>query len=112
PLLRAPEAEGGGGSAPGEGRLLRLREDLLACDRFDRRAEVAAIRLPTLVLQGGEDPLTPPRYGRFLAETIPGARLELVEGAGHFLQLEAPEACARAILAAVRPSPGASAARR
>ena len=66
--------------------------DYLACNRFDVRDWLAGIRTPTLVVTGAEDRLTPLRYGRFLAETIPGARLLEISGAGHFPQLEQPAA--------------------
>lgn len=72
--------------------------DYLACDRFDVRAELERIRLPTLVVAGAEDRLTPPKYSRFLADQIPGARLVEIPGAGHFPQLEQP----RAVNAAIR----------
>ena len=42
------------------------------------------------MVAGAEDRLTPPRYARFLAETIPGARLVEIQAAGHFPQLEQP----------------------
>jgi pimeloyl-ACP methyl ester carboxylesterase len=64
--------------------------DYLACDRFDVRDRLAEIRVPTLVVVGTDDRLTPLRYSRFLAETIPGARLVEIPGAGHFPQLEQP----------------------
>ena len=72
--------------------------DYLACDRFDVRSELARIRLPTLVVAGAEDRLTPPTYARFLADRIPGARLVEIPDAGHFPQLEQP----RAVNAAIR----------
>ena len=71
--------------------------DYLACDRFDVRERLAAIRTPTLVLAGAEDRLTPPAYGRFLAETIPGARLVEIPAVGHFPQLEQPHTVNAAI---------------
>ena len=80
--------------------------DYVACDRFDVRDRIAGIRAPTLVVTGVEDRLTPPKFGRFLAETVPGARLVEVPGAGHFPQLEQPAAVAAAIrefVARVRP---------
>jgi pimeloyl-ACP methyl ester carboxylesterase len=64
--------------------------DYLACDRFDVRDQLREIRVPTLVLTGTEDRLTPLTRGRFLAATIPGARLVEVPAAGHFPQLEQP----------------------
>jgi pimeloyl-ACP methyl ester carboxylesterase len=66
--------------------------DFLACDGFDVMETVAAIRAPTLVIAGRDDRLTPPKYAAFLARRIPGARLVEIDAAGHFPQLEQPEA--------------------
>jgi pimeloyl-ACP methyl ester carboxylesterase len=65
--------------------------DFAACDAFDVMPRVGAIGAPALAICGREDRLTPPRYAEFLAAKIPGARLLLVEKAGHFVQLEQPE---------------------
>jgi 3-oxoadipate enol-lactonase len=63
----------------------------------DERADAAAIRLPTLVVSGSEDPATPPAEGRAIAAGIPGARyVELP--AAHLSNLEAPEAFNAALL--------------
>lgn len=43
----------------------------------------AAIRCPSLVLQGSDDPIFPRGHGEDLARRIPGSRLEYLEGAGH-----------------------------
>jgi pimeloyl-ACP methyl ester carboxylesterase len=64
--------------------------DYLACDRFDVREQLAAIRTPTLVVTGAEDRLTPPSLGRALAGAMAAARLVEVPGAAHFPQLEQP----------------------
>ncbi|GGM66239.1 hydrolase [Longimycelium tulufanense] len=40
---------------------------------------------PTLIIQGTEDPFYPTGYGRYLAQLIPGAVLELIDGLGHSL---------------------------
>lgn len=69
--------------------------DFLACDSFDAMERVASIRLPTLILCGTRDAMTPPKFSKFLAEQIPGARLHLIENAGHMLALEQPEVVAR-----------------
>ncbi len=61
-----------------------------ACDRFDRMADVSTIRVPTLVVAGAEDSLTPIKYQRYLAEHIPGAALAIVDKAGHMLPWERP----------------------
>ena len=80
-----------------EGAPLVTLGDYLACDRFDVRERLATIRAPTLVVTGAEDRLTPPKGGRFLAETIPGARAVEIPAAGHFPQLEQPGAVNAAI---------------
>ena len=63
----------------------------------DLRDSTAALRLPTLVIAGGEDGSTPPDLVREMAETIEGSRFELVRGAGHIPCVEAPETIARLI---------------
>ncbi len=71
--------------------------DYLACDRFDVRPRLGAIRTPTLVVAGTEDRLTPVASGRLLAAAIGGARLVEIADAGHFPQLEQPAAVNAAI---------------
>jgi pimeloyl-ACP methyl ester carboxylesterase len=73
--------------------------DFLACDGFDVMETVAAVRVPTLVLVGRDDRLTPPKYADFLARRIPGARLVEIDAAGHFPQLEQPAAVNAALRA-------------
>jgi 3-oxoadipate enol-lactonase len=51
----------------------------------------AALRLPALVIGGSEDGSTPPDLVRELAGLIPGARFELIRGAGHLPCVEQPE---------------------
>ncbi|MGC7093289.1 alpha/beta fold hydrolase [Amycolatopsis lurida] len=51
----------------------------------DRRAELATITAPTLVLSGEADPVQPPRAGRATADAIPGARFVSYPGMGHDL---------------------------
>jgi len=69
-----------------------LYGDFSACDRFDVMEEVGAITVPTLVICGDQDALTPIKYSRYLADRIAGSRLEIVEGAGHKVMLERPQA--------------------
>jgi pimeloyl-ACP methyl ester carboxylesterase len=68
-----------------------LLGDFLACDSFDVMDRVASIQLPTLILCGTLDIMTPPKFSKTLAEKIPNSRLRLVEKAGHMLALEQPE---------------------
>jgi len=51
----------------------------------DRRQALAHLRVPTLVVQGTDDPLVSVEAGIDLADAIPGARLDLIEGMGHDL---------------------------
>lgn len=71
--------------------------DLLACDRFDVMGEVANIDIPTLVIVGAEDEMTPVRYADYLADRIPGAQKAVIPGATHFVQLQQPQAVNAAI---------------
>ncbi|MFL7813904.1 MAG: alpha/beta fold hydrolase [Anaerolineales bacterium] len=68
-----------------------LAGDFLACDAVDLRSELAGISLPTLVLVGENDKMTPLKYSEELAVEISGAELQVIRGAGHMLPLEAPE---------------------
>ena len=67
-----------------------LFDDFTACDRFDVMERLGEIKIPTLVIAGTADQLTPPKFARFLAEHIPNAHLVLVEDAGHMVMLERP----------------------
>jgi pimeloyl-ACP methyl ester carboxylesterase len=66
------------------------RNDFRACDAFDAMEEVGGIRIPTLIVSGDADELTPPKYGDYLLDRIPGASLTIIAGAGHMLALEKP----------------------
>ena len=57
----------------------------------DLRESLSVIDLPALIIHGAEDSICPPAAGRYLAENIPGARLELLEGMGHAPFLSHPE---------------------
>lgn len=71
--------------------------DFTACDQFDAMEEISNIDLPTLVLCGEQDAMTPPKYSRSLAEKIPGARLELFPTGGHMLMQEQADQVNKAI---------------
>ncbi|KPK73051.1 MAG: hypothetical protein AMJ84_02850 [Acidithiobacillales bacterium SM23_46] len=51
-----------------------------------------SLKVPTLVIWGANDTLAPPRTGRFLATTIPGAQLAVIASAGHVPMIENPQA--------------------
>ena len=58
----------------------------------DQGTRAHAIRVPTLIVCGSEDQVTPPALSLALTQLIPGARSELIEGAGHLSNLEQPDA--------------------
>ena len=60
--------------------------------RDDSTATLATIDVPTLVVVGQEDVLTPVREAELLHEGIRGSRLEVIEHAGHLSNLERPAA--------------------
>ena len=62
-----------------------------AIEHMDLVPELGAIRAPTLVIAGRQDPATPPEHGERIAAGIPGARLELVDAA-HLATIEQPKA--------------------
>jgi pimeloyl-ACP methyl ester carboxylesterase len=64
--------------------------DFCACNRFDLCGELAHIDRPALVIAGDADRLTPVKYGAFLADHLPRARLEVLPDAGHMMALERP----------------------
>jgi pimeloyl-ACP methyl ester carboxylesterase len=51
----------------------------------NRKNALASVTVPTLVIQGTDDPVVPVEAGRDLTEAISGARLMLIEGMGHDL---------------------------
>ncbi len=59
---------------------------------FDERAAFESLPVPTVVVVGDRDRLTPPRYARALASSLPGAELVVWPGAGHMLMYERRQA--------------------
>ena len=63
---------------------------------MDQRADIAAIRLPVLVIAGSDDLATPAADGRFVADTIPGARYAELPAA-HLSNIECRDAFTEAL---------------
>src|SRR5438552_5020513 len=57
----------------------------------DQRERAADVRVPTLVLCGAEDRITPPALSEELARLIPGAHYELIDRAAHLSNMEQPD---------------------
>ncbi len=58
---------------------------------MDLCENLARIQAPTLVIAGAEDPATPPDHGKFIWDSVPGARLHIIEQAAHIVTIEQPE---------------------
>jgi pimeloyl-ACP methyl ester carboxylesterase len=64
--------------------------DLTACNDFDVMDELGKITLPTWIIVGEDDRLTPVKYAEFLHKGIAGSVLEKVPAAGHLVMAENP----------------------
>jgi len=74
------------------------RAVLPALARFDRRAALAAIAVPTLVLAGEDDRTAPPAVGERMAARIAQAECRVLPRTGHLLMLETPMAFDAALI--------------
>ena len=92
-MLRSTPAEGYAGCC----------EVLRDTDVRDRLGE---IRAPTLVIAGAEDPAATVEQAEEIRDSIPGARLTVVENAAHLANIEQPEAVTREILNHLEPAAG------
>jgi len=63
----------------------------------DNRADLAALRLPTLVLQCSEDVIAPECVGRYVHEHVPGSVFHQLAATGHCPNLSAPDETTAAI---------------
>jgi len=71
---------------------------LMAGVTFNVEARLGEIIAPTLVLAGSEDHVVPPRNAELLASALPNARLGILAGCGHVLNIECPERFNRAVV--------------
>jgi pimeloyl-ACP methyl ester carboxylesterase len=69
-----------------------VRQQKAIMSRIDSRPSLGAITVPTLVLVGEGDTLTPPAIARDMHEAIPGSSLAVLPGCGHLSTLEEPGA--------------------
>lgn len=74
-----------------------LAGDLVACDTFDMLEQLGEITVPTLVVCGTADKMTPMRNSQFLYSKIAGAELVVVAEAGHMVMLEEAQAVGGAL---------------
>jgi len=68
-----------------------IQRTIDALGAHDTTSRLSNIAVPTLVLAGGLDMITPPRYGRVVADAIPGARFEVLAEEAHQPFQEVPD---------------------
>jgi pimeloyl-ACP methyl ester carboxylesterase len=74
-----------------------MLNDFLCCDKFDIMDRVQEIKLPTLVMCGELDMMTPVKYANYLGAKIPNSRVVIVPQATHLVIAEKPEVVNKAI---------------
>lgn len=84
---------------------------LIACmeamrDRRDRGTLLHSLDLPTLVMVGEEDSVTPPELARQMVERLPRGTLSVIPGAGHTPSVERPIAFAQTLTSFLVELPG------
>lgn len=65
-----------------------IYRDFAICDIFDIMNQVNSIDLPTLLIVGDSDIMTPVKYSQYLHDQLPKSTLEIIEQAGHSVMLE------------------------
>ena len=74
--------------------------DLAACNAYRRPLEsLSTITAPSLLIAGSQDRMTSPKVAKAVQTAIPGARLASIDGSGHALMAERPDAVLDALIA-------------
>jgi pimeloyl-ACP methyl ester carboxylesterase len=68
-----------------------LQGDFLACNVFDVVGQLENIILPTLIICGAEDKMTPVKFSELLHARIVNSQLHIVDHTGHMVMLEQPD---------------------
>jgi pimeloyl-ACP methyl ester carboxylesterase len=75
-----------------------IRRDFEACNSFDLMQDVSRISLPTLIVVGDSDAMTPLKYATYLHEKITDSDLRIIPQAGHAAMLEKPSEFNQAVI--------------
>ncbi len=78
-----------------------IKKDVAAAEAMDLESAAQQLGMPTLILCGTADMVTPMRLSERLHQLVPGSQLEIAPRVGHMLPLEAPEWTNEKILAFV-----------
>lgn len=82
-----------------------LYGDFLACSKFDLTGNLCEIKVPTLVIAGDNDKMTPIDVNRQLESSIKNAQMQVIPNSGHMVMLEKPEAVGDAAFNFLRSLP-------
>lgn len=88
--------------APGEGHPAGLADGLSILATADLRATVSAVPQPVRLIHGRDDAVMPLAAAEWLADRLPHAHLDVLDGCGHAPMISQPEACARIIEESMR----------
>ena len=67
-----------------------VRRDFAACNEFDIMEKISEISVPTLIIVGEQDIMTPVKYSKYLRDNIQNSTIHIIEKAGHSVMLEQP----------------------
>ena len=90
----------------------QLNQQLAMMARPDSHDDLARVRVPTLVMCGRSDPVTPLPDHEAMKAKIPGARLEIIENCGHLSTIEQPDSVNRLLIDWLRETDTHSATNR
>lgn len=79
------------------GALGQFNQQTAMLGRPDSHADLAQVRVPTLVMCGRQDPVTPLADHEAMAACVPGAQLQVIESCGHLSTIEQPDAVTAAL---------------
>jgi len=94
---------------PAPDTMIRQWEGIQGHDTWE---DLSHVQAPTLVLSGSDDVLVPPENSKILAERIPNAQFQVIEGGGHQFLVEQADVFNRAVLEFLEALPGESQARK
>ena len=76
----------------------QLNQQTAMLGRPDSHADLARVRIPTLLICGRQDPVTPLADHQAMAACVPGSQLAVVEDCGHLSTIEQPQIVTQALL--------------
>lgn len=98
-----------GGMARSVGARGQFNQQTAMLGRPDSHADLARVRVPTLVMCGRQDPVTPLADHEAMAACVPGSQLQVIEDCGHLSTIEQPQAVTDVLTRWLQATAGAAA---